>query len=81
MPFCSALHGVYWFAAQTESPREPRERSRRVRREPPRILDDYRGPYELGMRARYRDGFRTRDSRRVHALALLGRLGQGLSSP
>ena len=81
--FYSALHRVnYWFATQTgKVPENHAERNRRVRRELPHIFDDYRDLYELSMRARYRDGFRTHDSHRVHALDLLGRLEQGLPLP
>ena len=81
--FYSALHRVnYWFATQTEKvPENHAERNRRVGYELPAIFGEYRGLYILSMQARYRDGFRTHDSHRAHALALLGRLEKGLPLP
>ena len=81
--FYSALHGaIHWFATQTgRVPENHAERNRRVEKELPAIFGEYRGLYILSMRARYRDGFRTPDSHRVHALDLLGRLEKGLPFP
>ena len=50
-------------------------------RYPPHAFNDYRDLYTLSMQARYRDGFRTHDSHRRHALLLLGRLEKGLPFP
>ena len=81
--FYSALHGAnHWFAAQTgKVPENRAERNRRVEKELSAIFGEYRGLYILSMRARYRDGFRTHDSHRVHAMDLLGRLEEGLPFP
>ena len=80
VPFYPALHRVnYWFATQTgRVPENHAERNRRVEKELPAIFGEYRGLYILSMQARYRDGFRTHDSHRAHALDLLGRLEKGL---
>ena len=81
--FYSALHRInYWFAVQTKKvPESHAERNRRVENELPTMFDDYRDLYTLSMRARYRDGFRTHDSHRRHALLLPGRLEKGLPFP
>ena len=81
--FYSALHRAnHWFAVQTGTvPSNHAERNLRVKYEMPPAFNDYRDLYTLSMRARYRDGFRTHDSHRRHALVLLGRLEEGLTFP
>ena len=81
--FYSALHRVnYWFATQTgKVPENHAERNRRVRRELPRIFDDYRDLYVMSRRARYCEGFRTVDFHRGHAVDLLDQLEKAIPFP
>ena len=64
-----------------ETGREPRnyaERNRRVEGELLQVFGIYNDLYLMSMRARYRAGFRTKDSHRIGALTLLNRLERAL---
>lgn len=71
--FYSALHRVNYhlFERTGKHPKNHAERNRRVEAEMPLVFDDYRDLYMMGVRARYRDGFRTRDYARRRALELV----------
>ena len=71
--FYSGLHRVnYWLAMRTgRAPASHFERKRRVEGGVRQVFSAYRDLYLMSMRARYRDGLRTRDYHRARALALL----------
>ena len=78
--FYSGLHRAnYHFVKLTgRAPGSHFERNQRIRRELPQVRSNYMDLYMMSMRARYRDGLRTKDSYRRRALALLTLLEKAL---
>ena len=78
--FYSGLHRInYWFVKETGwAPENHFERNQQIRNRMPQVRSDYMDLYMMSMRARYLEGFRTKDYYRGRALALLNRLERKL---
>ena len=78
--FYSALHRInYWLVKQTgRAPKNHFRRNQQVKHELPTVFRNYRDLFTMSIRARYRDGRRTRDYYHSRALTLLKQLEQEL---
>ena len=78
--FYSGLHRVNYRLVRLtgRAPDNHFGRNRQVRRELPAVFRIYRDLFTMSIRARYRDGRRTKDYYRSRALALLNQLEQEL---